>query len=527
MNDILTLDCTLRDGGYCNKWYFREHNIKKIISGIISAKVEIIECGFLTNKISYDKDISKYNHVAQLVDFIPEHGDGNKFVLMVNYGEYSISELVDCEYAPIDGIRVAFHKHDRYEAMEFCRKIKEKGYLVFVQPMVTMLYSDDEFKELIEIANNISPYAFYIVDSFGMMNKKMLSHYFDIVETALNEEIFVGFHSHNNLQSAFANAQSLLERRSDRTIIIDSSVYGMGRGAGNLNSELLLNELNEEIGKQYEIKPLLQIMDKVLNRFYEENPWGYSLSNYLSAIHMIHPNYAAYLSEKKTLAIEDMDEIFSMIEPEKGVEYDENYINSLYIQYMSMGVIRNEHLSEIKDKSKGRRILLIAPGKSAIQEKEKILEFIREYMPIVISINHEYPECVVDYIFVSNIRRFGGIDRTSYNKTISTSNIKSWETYASIDYFKLLNAVDDVRDNAGMMAIKFAIDDLEAKEIYLAGLDGYSHDVYENFETRDMALLASAEFLDRMNTGMKRVIRGYKTEASIEFITPSLVEISE
>jgi 4-hydroxy 2-oxovalerate aldolase len=239
---------------------------------------------------------------------------------------------------------------------------------------------------------------------------------------------------------------------------------------------------------------------------------------------MIHPNYAGHLSEKKTLTIEDMDEIFSMMDPEKGAEYDEDYINMLYIQYMSRGGIRNGHLFEIKDKSKGRKVLLIAPGKRAIQEKEKILGFIRDNNPIVISINHEYPEYVSDYVFVSNIRRFDTIDKGLYGKVISTSNIRSQDTYASIDYYKLLNAVDDVRDNAGLMAIKFSIDDLEAKEIYLAGLDGYSHDVYENFETRDMALLASAEFLDKMNTGMKRVIQEYRKDSDINFITSSLLD---
>jgi 4-hydroxy 2-oxovalerate aldolase len=524
VKDIFALDCTLRDGGYCNNWRFRENNIKRIIAGIISAKVEMIECGFLTDKVGYDSDVSKFTDVSQLKDFIPEHGESFKILLMVNYGEYSADNLVNCEESPIDGIRVAFHKRNRYAAMELCRKIKEKGYLVFVQPMVTMSYSDDEFIELINLVNEICPYAFYIVDSFGMMNKKTLAHYLEVTESVLDKDIFLGFHAHNNLQLAFANAQSFVEHETDYSIIIDSTVYGMGRGAGNLNSELFLNELNDQAGKKYEIKPVLQIMDEVLNRFYEENPWGYSLPNYISAIHMIHPNYAGYLSEKKTLTLEDIDEIFSMIDSEKGVEYDERYINELYIQYMSTGVIRNGHLFEIKEKTREKRILLIAPGKSAVREKEKIAEFIREYSPIVISINHEYPAFEVDYIFVSNIRRFSGIDRTLYGKTISTSNIKSRDTYASIDYFKLLNAVDIVQDNAGLMAIKFAIEDLEAKEVYLAGLDGYSHDVYENYETRDMALLSHSEFLDKMNVGMKRVIQEYRKVVQIEFITTSLLK---
>ena len=524
MNSIISLDCTLRDGGYCNGWNFGEQNIKKIIRGLIASQTEIIECGFLTENVEYNPDSTKYTDIMQLNKFIPHHCNSSNYVLMVNYGEYNPEYLPKRDATMVDVIRVAFHKKNCKEALQLCRDIKEKGYQVFMQPMVTMLYSDEEFTELIEDANGISPYAFYIVDSFGTMNKKILSHYFELIENHLKKDVYIGFHSHNNLQSAFANAQSLIERETNRNIIVDCSVYGMGRGAGNLNSELFLNELNGQRGKSYEIKPLIQIMDDILNRFYEEKSWGYSLPNYLSAIHMIHPNYAGYLAEKKTLTVDDIDEIFSMINANRGVEYNEKYINDLYFQYMSVGIIRNEHLCEIKEKSKNRKILLIAPGKKAVTEKKKIQGFIKENKPIIISINHEHPFVESDYIFVSNIRRYGQLDETVYCKTISTSNIKSNDTYASVDYFKLLNAVDPVRDNAGLMAIKFVIEDLGAKQIYLVGMDGYSHDIYANYESKEMSLLASENFMDEMNCGMKNVINEFKKVVEINFITESLLD---
>lgn len=320
MKEVLTLDCTLRDGGYCNAWRFKEKNIKKIISGVRAANVEIIECGFLTQKVEYDKDVTKYTKITQADQFLPIHSSDSKYVLMMNYGEYDVNELPSADSTCIDGIRVAFHKANRHKALEVCKKIREKGYLVFVQPMVSMNYSDEEFRELIDCTNAIQPYAFYIVDSFGMMDKASLDYYFQIAEKELSKDIIIGFHSHNNLQSAFLNAQSLAEKESSRICIIDGSIYGMGRGAGNLNLELWLNELNKNFGKEYVIKPILHVMDEVINRFYEEKPWGYSLPNYLSAVHMIHPNYAGYLSEKKTLAIEDMDEIFSMMDIEKAIQ---------------------------------------------------------------------------------------------------------------------------------------------------------------------------------------------------------------
>ena len=52
----MILDCTLRDGGYINENNFGEKNIKKLIKYLKSAKVDIIECGYLMDNIEYDKN---------------------------------------------------------------------------------------------------------------------------------------------------------------------------------------------------------------------------------------------------------------------------------------------------------------------------------------------------------------------------------------------------------------------------------------------------------------------------------------
>ena len=236
MNRVHILDCTLRDGGYCNLWDFGFENTKDIISGLIKSNVEIIECGFLTDKVKYNKNVTKFTDLKELSSVIPDKRDGKLFVAMVNYGEYDINLLPNYDGSSIDGIRVAFHKKDMSEALDLCEKIKSKGYKVFIQAMVSLSYTDEEFLRLINYANKIGPYAFYIVDSFGMMKKKSLTRLFYMVEHNLNENIWIGFHSHNNMQLAFSNAQELVNIQTNRNLIIDSSVYGMGRGAGNLLS---------------------------------------------------------------------------------------------------------------------------------------------------------------------------------------------------------------------------------------------------------------------------------------------------
>lgn len=516
MNKIHVLDCTLRDGGYCNNWEFGFDNIRKITDGIVNAGIEIVECGFLTNKIEYNKDVSKYTTVEEIAAVIPDNRNGKIFVAMMNYGEYNPDELPTCDGKSIDGIRLAFHKKDLSKAIKVCERIKEKGYLVFIQAMVSLAYSDNEFLSLINRVNDIQPYAFYIVDSFGMMKSKDLIRLFYVVEHNLDENIWIGFHSHNNLQLAYSNAQTLCTVTTNRNLIIDSSVYGMGRGAGNLNTELFVSYLNDNLGTDYNIKPLLNIIDEILNDFYQRNYWGYSLPNYLSASHNAHPNYAGYLDDKKTLTVEDMNEIFSMMDDDKKVNFDKSYIEELYLSYMEKGRVNNEHIAELRAAVEGKTLLLIAPGKSSTDEKGKINSFAENKEVVSVSVNFNFDG--TDYIFLSNLRRFKELDDKSKNKCIVTSNVPAGKAYLSTPYKELLNDEEAVKDNAGLMAIRFFIN-LGVKKIYLAGFDGYTHDVKQNYGDSKLEFISKNAVLDAMNEGMNKTLSRYSKEVSVKFLT--------
>lgn len=171
MNSVHVLDCTLRDGGYCNQWQFGFENTKKITGGLVESGIDIIECGFLTNKVTYDQNITKFNTLEQIASVIPQNRKGHLFVVMMNYGEYNLDDLPTYDGTSIDGIRVAFHKKNLKEALDVCKGIKEKGYKVFIQAMVSLCYTDEEFLNLIRSVNEIEPYAFYIVDSVLSQNR--------------------------------------------------------------------------------------------------------------------------------------------------------------------------------------------------------------------------------------------------------------------------------------------------------------------------------------------------------------------
>lgn len=516
---ISVLDCTLRDGGYCNQWKFGLKNERKIVDGLLSAGIDIVECGLLCDE-PYECGISRFQSVSNVQDVLPKYEcrEGRTFVCLMNVGEFDVENLPRCNGQSITGIRVAFHKKDVLKAVEICKRIKEKGYLVFVQPMVSLRYSEEEFCDLIYMFNEVEPYAFYIVDSFGSMKRDDALRLYYLVEQKLKEEIKIGFHSHNNLQLAFSNAQALIEIETGRERIIDCSIMGMGRGAGNLNTELFIEYLNSIDGKRYKVDPILYVIDDVISVFYQRKNWGYSLPNYLSAVHDIHPNYAGFLSEKNTLTIHDMNELLSMIEEGKGEAFNREYIESLYKEYMNKPGQEKIHLNKFKAAIKGKKILLIAPGKSCMEETDLIGGFSRLGDVISISVNFEYDCFKTDYIFVSNLKRFKELQQKDAKRLIVTSNIDAVNVYLKINYAELLCELDMVEDNAAMMLIKLLIKE-GAEEIYLAGLDGYGYDVEQNYALDTMQLATSKGTLDEMNKGMTEMLQIYAKQCKLYFLT--------
>lgn len=504
----LVLDCTLRDGGYVNDWKFGQKNIKTIISSLENANINFIECGFLGD-YDYSAGYTRFNSLDPINKIIGKKNKTN-YVVMVNYGNYGLEKIPEyCGYG-INCIRVAFHKKDMVEALEYSKGVKEKGYKVFIQAMVTSNYTDNEFEYLIKKCNEFNPFSLYVVDSFGTMKRKELLHYYIMLERLLNNEIYPGFHSHNNMQLSFSNVITLLDE-AKREFIIDSSVYGMGRGAGNLNTEILVEYLNDNYDGRYQLAPILETMDSVINKVFNKNSWGYSLPNYLSASYNCHPYYAKYLDEKNNLSVNDINNIFAMLDVDKKMEFDKEYIEALYESYLDNPVDENDFY-KVRDLLKDKDIVVVTPGKSLRRNKEFIQKE-RENGAIIISVNFMYDKNLTDYIFMGNIRRMNELSKEYWNRVISTSNIPNKEVFAQIGYSKLLNDQDYVKDNSGFMLLKL-LKLIHCKKVTVVGMDGYSYSS-DNYSSNDLEISTSIDQIDNMNFGMQVEKKRYKEDGVI------------
>ncbi len=253
MDKYNLLDCTLRDGGYITDWKFPDPMIRDVIQTLAFANLDFVEVGYLCDNPNRVNS-TQFSSAEQLSEFLPQNRRRCKFLAMADVAQILPDAIAPHSEKSVDGIRVVFYKHQIAEALVLSKRIKEQGYQLFVQPMVTIDYTLDEFVQLTKQLADIEPDAISIVDSFGYMRKDDFRKYFKVVDNVMAPDTTIGFHLHNNMNLAFSTAQDIMEYDTHRRLIIDASLYGMGRGAGNLNTELIANHYNYMFGIKYNIK---------------------------------------------------------------------------------------------------------------------------------------------------------------------------------------------------------------------------------------------------------------------------------
>ncbi len=530
MNKVKILDCTLRDGGYINDCNFGYDNLIKIIRGLENAKIDIIECGYLRD-VDYNEDKSEFPSMDFFSKKVTKKRDKSKYVLMGIYGEYDYNKLPDYKPSYADGIRVTFHREERAKALEAVGVIEEKGYKLFIQPTATLGYSDYQLLEMVEYCNRIKPYSFYIVDTFGEMREYDITRLAQLFDNNLDTSIRLGFHSHNNLQLSYSNAVAFINAVHRRKVILDSSVFGMGRGAGNLCTELITEYLNVQYDKSYRILPMLKLIDDVIKVIRNKEYWGYSPEYYLSAINKCHPSYARYYEDMNTIRFEDIDRLISSIEPDKRVDFDMKYAESLYFNFNMHTVEDMDTIDLLTEKLQGKNVLLVGTGKSLTSHRRKIIKQASDKDTVTISINHVEQEIPTDFVFISNNKRLELLQTTNTKKKtiICTSNVEYDEkqVFHVIDYSKWIYRRNGrTSDNPLMIMINLLIN-IGVHKVCLAGFDGFSADVSSNYLDDSMQMVISQSKANDINELLTDAISHYSKLIEISFVTPSLYDNTE
>ena len=527
MNSLKVLDVTLRDGGCVNDFNFGQKYMEKILAAQEAAGVEIIEVGYIDeNKGSVSERTQYINEQVITQCILKNKKPGVTYVAMMDYGKFNVDNLQERIEDGIDGIRMAFHKKNRFDVIELGRKIIDKGYQFYIQPMITLRYNDAELLELIDLVNRQLPDAsgFYIVDSFGEMRPNDMSRVLNLVDHNLTPSMALGFHSHNNLQMSYSNAIAMLQFPTNRDIMLDCSIMGMGKGAGNLNTELLLEHLNLYYGKSYQIAPLLEVIDKVLNQLHSEFYWGYAPEYYLSAANQCTPSYASHFYNKHMLPIDQVGELLGMIAPEKKVSFDKNYAEEIYRQYNeSKSVDDSSVVEELKGVFADKTVLLIAPGKSIANAMEEIKSKAANDDVITIGLNTDLD--INDYLLTTRKDIYDQAVTDGKNIFVCSNISKGGRGNVKILNYKNWIEVDErTHDSSSVIALNL-LKACGVKSVKLAGFDGFSVNINENYFDPNMRRPVTVEQVERRNRYYKDFINRVRENGiNVEFVTPSKYE---
>ncbi|MDR1974817.1 MAG: aldolase catalytic domain-containing protein [Bacteroidales bacterium] len=573
MYNISLLDCTLRDGGYMNDWNFGQNTLINVFERITSSGIDFIEIGFLDDRRQFDINRSIMPDTASVEKIYGGLDRKNTLVVgMIDYGTCDIKNIQPQNESFLDGIRVIFKKHIMNEALDFCAQLKQLGYKVFTQAVSITSYDDEELLRLIDIVNKVKPYAVSIVDTYGLLHKNRLFHYYEVMNEHLDLEIGIGYHSHNNFQLGYANCIELANKhttslntpldymelankhtrqvlrmltqqkfdsiepakehkKQERMLLLDGSVFGMGKGAGNTPTELLAMYMNDNFGAQYDISQILEAADINILDIFKRTPWGYQLKYFLAASNDCHPNYVSFLIDKQTLSIKQVNEVLHKIDEPRKLLYDKNHIEELYADYQKYSCADENDYANIIELLGGKDVLVIGPGATVKTEEEKIKNYIAENSPIVLSINFIPEDFDVKYLFLTNSKRYvrgASIIHKRENevKIIATSNVTraAGKFDFNLDYEKLIDRSAVFMDNSLLMLLRVFVK-VKVRNVALAGFDGYSSDRETNYYSSEMEYQQAKQKGNEINKDVSKFLSSIKDNLSFKFITSTLYKL--
>ena len=299
--DIQVLDATIRDGGLVNDFYFTDEFIRALYEANIKAGVDYMEFGYKASKEMFDVNKFgkwKFCNEEDIRAIVGENNTDLKISVMADVGRCDYKkDIIDRADSVIDLVRVATYINTMPAAIEMIEDAKSKGYEVTCNIMAISNTQESDLDQALDMVAKSSADGIYIVDSYGALYPEQIRRTADkYTEIAEANGKFVGMHAHNNQQLAFANT---IEAAARGVSLLDATMMGTGRGAGNCAMELLLSFLKNP---KYNVFPVLKFIEEHMLPLKESGAvWGYDIPYQLTGRLYQHPSAAIdYIKSKET-----------------------------------------------------------------------------------------------------------------------------------------------------------------------------------------------------------------------------------
>jgi len=312
--EIKVLDATIRDGGLMNDHQFDDEIVRAVYQACVEAGIDYMEMGYINSKRQFPRgEFGAWKHCAEedIRRIVGENDTSLKLSAMADAEKSDYKEdILPCEESVLDTIRVATYIHQIPLALNMIQDAHDKGYETTLNLMAVSVVQESELDEALVLIAESPADAVYVVDSFGALYSEqiqaLVEKYSKYVKPRGKE---VGIHAHNNQQLGFANTIEGLVRGAN---LLDASMAGLGRGAGNCQMELLLSFLHNP---KFRLRPVLKCIQEHIEPMREKLMWGYDYPYMITGTLNQHPRagMAFNASKEKGDIVKFFDE---MIEEE-------------------------------------------------------------------------------------------------------------------------------------------------------------------------------------------------------------------
>ena len=286
--DIKVVDCTVRDGGLMNKWKFDDDFVRSVYNACVEAGIDYMEFGYKTSEKFFSKEEYgpwKFCEEQDVRRIVGENKTGTKLSVMVDIGRVEMENIPPKSKSVIDMVRVATYVHQMDKAIMMAEQCLEKGYEATINLMAVSKVNEKELDEaLADVAKSKVP-IFYVVDSFGSLYCEQIEllakKYLDMLKGKS-----IGIHAHNNMQLAFSNT---ITAAIHGCTMLDATLLGLGRGAGNCPMEILIAFLKNP---KYRLLPLFQSIQDQIMPLQKKISWGYHIPYLVTGAMNEHPKEA-------------------------------------------------------------------------------------------------------------------------------------------------------------------------------------------------------------------------------------------
>ena len=286
--EIKVLDCTVRDGGLMNKWQFSKDFVKGVYDSCVAAGVDYMEIGYISSEDQFSRDVygpAKFCSEDFLREIVGDNNTNTKLSVMADIGRIKFDDIRPKSESVIDMFRVACYDYQIDKAIELAHHVIDKGYEATINLMAVSKVTERKLDEVLEDVAKSRVGTFYLVDSFGSLYSEDIHHLVSKYIQALPGKT-IGFHGHNNQQLAFANTIECIIGGAN---MLDATMLGIGRGAGNCPMELLISFLKNP---KYKLKPILKVIQEQVKPLQKEIDWGYFMPYMITGSQNDHPRSA-------------------------------------------------------------------------------------------------------------------------------------------------------------------------------------------------------------------------------------------